>query len=109
MSRDEGNAARNDRATPSPADGLGPEYRPDMKIVSFITVPRGAADCLSPAALPGARAILTRVGNRAARWTFDTTGAGSVPETITQMKSQLGDRFRDRALSEVGASRSIGV
>src|SRR5215470_7130488 len=38
MSRAEGKAARSERATPSPAEGLGPEYRPDMKTVSLITV-----------------------------------------------------------------------
>src|SRR5262249_20632326 len=38
MSRAEGKAARSERATPSPAEGLGPEYRPDMKTVSLIAV-----------------------------------------------------------------------
>src|SRR5215510_6629014 len=38
MSRAEGKAARSERATPSPAEGLGPEYRPDMKTVSLIAM-----------------------------------------------------------------------
>ena len=93
MSRAEGKAARSERATPSPAEGLGPEYRPDMKTVSLIavsTASEGLARRLlsSPPAAFDWRAVVEYQPARLAR-----------RRRIPQEGRQFSDLFMDDALS----------